>query len=140
LKLNCTNQLLVYADDNNILGGSVHTIKEKAKAFLVASKGTGLEVNADKSKSSSVYTFLYYSYSVYSQINVYITLHDKIYITLYLDEIPPDHISWRWMFFGTFHTEQKELLSFAWNCHYCTVLISQYCVIDTYQFLYILEF
>ena len=66
MKLNCTNQLLVYADDNNILGGSVHTIKEKAKAFLVASKGTGLEVNADKSKSSSVYTFLYYSYSVYS--------------------------------------------------------------------------
>jgi hypothetical protein len=30
------------------LGGSVHNIKEKAAAFLVASKVIGLEVNADK--------------------------------------------------------------------------------------------
>jgi len=28
LKLNGTHQLLVYADDVNILGGSVHTVKE----------------------------------------------------------------------------------------------------------------
>ena len=27
LKLNCTHQLLVYADDVNILGGSIHTLK-----------------------------------------------------------------------------------------------------------------
>jgi hypothetical protein len=27
LKLNCTHQLLVYADDVNILGGSVYTIQ-----------------------------------------------------------------------------------------------------------------
>jgi thiamine monophosphate synthase len=32
LKLNGTHQLLVYADDVNILGGSVHTVKEKAEA------------------------------------------------------------------------------------------------------------
>jgi hypothetical protein len=32
------------------LGGSVHTIKENAEALLVASKETGLEVNADKTK------------------------------------------------------------------------------------------
>jgi hypothetical protein len=50
LKLNGTHQLLVYADDVNILGGSVHTVKENAKALLVASKETGLEVNADKTK------------------------------------------------------------------------------------------
>jgi len=66
LKLNCTHQLLVYTDDINILGGSVHTIKENAEAILVASKGIGLEVDADKTKSHLVYTFLYYSYSVYS--------------------------------------------------------------------------
>jgi len=46
LKLNGTHQLLVYADDVNILGGSVHTIKEKAEALVVASKEIGLEVNA----------------------------------------------------------------------------------------------
>ena len=38
LKLNGTHQLLVYADDVNILGGSVHTLKENADAFVVASK------------------------------------------------------------------------------------------------------
>jgi len=50
LKLNGTHQLLVYADDVNILGGSVHTIKENAEALAVARKEIGLEVNADKTK------------------------------------------------------------------------------------------
>jgi len=48
LKLNGTHQLLVNADDDGILGGSVHTIKENAEAMVVASKEIGLEVNADK--------------------------------------------------------------------------------------------
>ena len=50
LKLNGTHQLLVYADDVNILGGSVHTVKENAEALVVATKEIGLEVNADKTK------------------------------------------------------------------------------------------
>jgi len=50
LKLNGTHQLLVYADDVNILGGSVHTVKENVGALVLASKEIGLEVNADKSK------------------------------------------------------------------------------------------
>ena len=39
LKLNGTNQLLVYAGDVNILGGSVHSIKENAEVLIVASRG-----------------------------------------------------------------------------------------------------
>jgi len=50
LKLNGTHQLLVYANDINILGRSVHTIKKNTEAFVVASKQTGIEVNADKTK------------------------------------------------------------------------------------------
>ena len=34
----------------NILGGSIHTVKENAEALRVASKEIGLEVNADKTK------------------------------------------------------------------------------------------
>ena len=43
-------KLLAYAADVNILGGSAHTVKENVEALLVATKETGLEVNADKSK------------------------------------------------------------------------------------------
>ena len=50
MKLNGTHQLLVYVDDVNISGGSVHTIKENAEALVVASKEIGLEVNANKTK------------------------------------------------------------------------------------------
>jgi len=48
LKLNGTHQLLVYVDEVNILGGSVHTIKKNAKALVATSKETRLEVNADQ--------------------------------------------------------------------------------------------
>jgi len=48
LKLNGTHQLLAYADDVNILGGRVHTVKENSEALVVATKEIGLEVNADK--------------------------------------------------------------------------------------------
>ena len=50
LKLNGTHQRLVYAGDVDILGGSVHTIKENAEALLLSSKEIGLEVNADKTR------------------------------------------------------------------------------------------
>jgi len=50
LKLNGAHQLLVYIDDINMLGGSVHTVKENAEALVDAGKETGLEVNVDKTK------------------------------------------------------------------------------------------
>ena len=48
--LNGTHQLLAYADDVKILGGSVHTVKENVEALVVASKEIGVEVNADETK------------------------------------------------------------------------------------------
>jgi hypothetical protein len=42
--------VFVYDDDVDILGGSVHTVKENAEPLVVASKEIGLKVNADKTK------------------------------------------------------------------------------------------
>jgi len=50
LKLHGTHQLLVYADDVNILGRSVYTIKKSTEALILASKEIGLDVNTDKTK------------------------------------------------------------------------------------------
>ena len=44
LKLDGTHQLLAYADDVNILAGSIHTVKENAEALVAASREIGLEV------------------------------------------------------------------------------------------------
>jgi len=50
LKLNGTQQLLAYADDVNILGGSIHMLKENAEALVTAAREIGLEISADKTK------------------------------------------------------------------------------------------
>jgi hypothetical protein len=44
LKLNGTHQLLAYAGDVNILGGSIHTPKENAEALVAAAREIRLEV------------------------------------------------------------------------------------------------
>jgi hypothetical protein len=41
---------VVYAEDVNILGGIVHTIKENAEVLIVANKEMELEINAVKTK------------------------------------------------------------------------------------------
>jgi len=48
LKLNGTHQLLAFAIDVNILGGSIHTLKENAEALVAATRESELEVSADK--------------------------------------------------------------------------------------------
>jgi len=50
LKLNGTHQFLAYADDVNILGGSIHTLKGNVEALVAATREIGLEVSADKTK------------------------------------------------------------------------------------------
>ena len=41
---------MAYADDVNILAGSIHTVKKNAEALVAAAREIGLEVSADKTK------------------------------------------------------------------------------------------
>jgi hypothetical protein len=50
LESNGTHQPLVYADDVNLLGDSVNTIKENSETLLEAGRDIGLEINVEKTK------------------------------------------------------------------------------------------
>jgi hypothetical protein len=50
LKLNGTHQLLVYADDVNLLGDNIDPIKKNTETLIDASKAVGLEINIEKTK------------------------------------------------------------------------------------------
>jgi hypothetical protein len=50
LKLNGTHQLLAYADDVNLLGDNIASIKKNTENLIDASKEVGLEINVVKTK------------------------------------------------------------------------------------------
>ena len=55
LKLNGTHQLLAYADDVIILGGSILTVKKNVEALVAPVKEIGPDVNAHKTKYMIVF-------------------------------------------------------------------------------------
>jgi hypothetical protein len=48
LKFNGTHQIPAYADDVNLLGDNVDTIRENTGTLIEASKETGLEINTER--------------------------------------------------------------------------------------------
>jgi hypothetical protein len=50
LKLNGIHQLLAYADDVNLLGDNIDTIKENTETLTDGSKEVGLGINVEKTK------------------------------------------------------------------------------------------
>jgi hypothetical protein len=48
LKLNGTPQLLIYADDVNLLSDNIDTIKKNTEAIIDAIKVVGLEINTEE--------------------------------------------------------------------------------------------
>jgi hypothetical protein len=50
LKLKGTYQLLAYADDENVLGYNINTIKKSTDSLIDASKEVGLEINVEETK------------------------------------------------------------------------------------------
>jgi hypothetical protein len=50
LKLNGTHQLLVCADNVDLLGDNINTTKKNTETLIDTSKEVGLEVNAEKTK------------------------------------------------------------------------------------------
>ena len=102
LKLNGTHQLLVYADDVNILGESVHTIKENAEGLVVARQEIGLEVLRKLSKWS------YLEIRMQDEVTMYKLIID-FFIVIYLtaNELTPGGSSTA-TFTHKQYTEYKE--------------------------------
>jgi hypothetical protein len=92
LKLNGTHQLLVYADDVNLLGGNIDTIKKNTDSLTDSSKEDCLDVNAEKTK--------YNTMSLSRHQNAGVTYEIKI-TNIYFESVA------QFKYFGTKVTDQN---------------------------------
>jgi hypothetical protein len=67
---------LIYADDVNLLGGSVNTIKENSETLLEANRDICLEINAEKTK------YMIMSHHLNSGQNQYIRIANESFGTI----------------------------------------------------------
>jgi hypothetical protein len=54
LELNGICQLLIFADDINLLGIDINTMEDNTETFLGASRYVGLEIDAEKTKCDHI--------------------------------------------------------------------------------------
>jgi hypothetical protein len=71
LKWNGTHQLLVYADDVNLLGDNIDTIKKNTQTLINASKEVGLEVNTEIKVSTRICCQIWGSHRVVVMSNIF---------------------------------------------------------------------
>jgi hypothetical protein len=50
LKLNGTHQLLTYAEEVNLLGDNIDTVKKNKETLIYVSREVGLEINIEKTE------------------------------------------------------------------------------------------